>query len=75
MYRQYIYVVEFGSYSLWIAIILGFKSGGCGTIGDSIDSSSNIQLYPEGRLGLGVQQGSTDRYAYGRANSHRSCVD
>jgi len=29
----------------------------------TIDLSSNIQLYPEGRLGLGVQQGSPDRYA------------
>jgi len=26
--------VKFGSYSWWIAVILGFESGGCGTIGD-----------------------------------------
>jgi len=26
--------VKFGSYSWWIAVILGFKSGGCGIIGD-----------------------------------------
>jgi len=26
--------VEFGGYSWWIAVILGFKSGGCRTIGD-----------------------------------------
>ena len=38
-------------------------------------SSSNAQLYPEERLGLGVQLGSPDRYSYGGANSHRSCVD
>ena len=38
-------------------------------------SSSDVQLYPEERLGLGVQQGSPDRYSYGGANSCRSCVD
>jgi len=37
--------------------------------------SSDVQLYPEKRLGLGVQQGSLDRYSYGGANSHKSCVD
>ena len=41
----------------------------------TMDSRSDVQLYPEGRLGLGAQQGSPDRYSYGRANSHRSCVD
>ena len=40
-----------------------------------MDSSSDVQLYPEGRLELGTQQGSPDRYSYGGANSHRSCVD
>ena len=40
-----------------------------------MDSSSDVQLYPEGRLGLSMQQGSTNRYSYGRENSHRSCVD
>jgi len=38
-------------------------------------SSSNVQLYPEERLGLGMQQGSPDYYSYSGANSHRSCVD
>ena len=38
-------------------------------------SSSNVQLYPEERLGLGTQQDSPDRYSYGGANSHRSCAD
>jgi len=40
-----------------------------------MDSSSDVQLYPEGGLGLGAQQGSLDRYSYGGANSHRSYVD
>jgi len=31
----------------------------------TMDSSSDIQLYPEERLGLGAQQGSPDRYSYG----------
>jgi len=39
-----------------------------------MDSSSDVQLYPEGRLGLSMQQGSTNRYSYGEANSHISCV-
>jgi len=41
----------------------------------TIVSSSDVQLYTEERLGLGVQQSSPDRYSYGGANSHRSCVD
>jgi len=41
----------------------------------TIDSSSDDQLYPKGRLGLGAQQGSPDLYSYGRANSHKSYVD
>jgi len=41
----------------------------------TIDSSSDVQLYPEERLGLGAQQGSPYRYSYGGANSHKSCVD
>jgi len=36
----------------------------------TMDSSSDVQLYPQGRLGLGAQQGSSDRYSYGGANSH-----
>ena len=35
--------------------------------------SSDVQLYPEERLGLSVQQVSPDRYSY--ANSHKSCMD
>jgi len=34
-----------------------------------------FQLYFEERLGLGAQQDSSDRYSYGGANSHKSCVD
>ena len=41
----------------------------------TIDSSSDVQLYSEERLGLDAQQGSLDCYSYGGANSHRSCVD
>jgi len=41
----------------------------------TMDSSSDVQLYAEERLGLGTQQGSSDRYSYGGANSHRSCID
>ena len=41
----------------------------------TINSSSHVQLYPEGRLGLGTQQDSPDRYFYGGADSHRSCID
>jgi len=32
-----------------------------------MDSSSDVQLYPEERLGLNAQQGSPDRYSYGGA--------
>ena len=40
-------------------------------------SSSDVQLCPEGRLGLGGASayGSPNRYSYGGANSHKSCVD
>jgi len=41
----------------------------------TMDSSSDVQLYPEGRLGLNAQQDSPDRYSYGGANSHISCID
>ena len=34
-----------------------------------IDLSSDVQLYPEERLGLGAQQDSPYRYSYGGANS------
>ena len=40
-----------------------------------MDSSSDIQLYPKERLGLGAQQDSPDRYSYGRVKSYKSCVD
>ena len=40
-----------------------------------MDSHSDVQLYPEGRLGLDGQQDSLNRYSYGGANSHRSYVD
>ena len=43
----------------------------------TMDSSTDVQLYlyPKERLGLGVQQGSPDRYSYGGANSHIFYVD
>ena len=41
----------------------------------AVVSSSDVKLYPEERLRLGTQQGNPDRYSYGEANSHRSCVD
>jgi len=41
----------------------------------TMNSSSDVQLYSEERLGLGVQQGSSDRYSYSGVNSHKSCVD
>ena len=41
----------------------------------TMDSSLDVQLYPEERLGLGVQHGTPDRYFYCEANSHKSCVD
>jgi len=31
-------------------------------------------VVPEERLGLDAQQGSPDRYSYGGAKSHKSCV-
>ena len=40
--------------------------------------SSDVQFYPEGRLGLssaGPQQESLGRYSYGGANSYKSCVN
>jgi len=33
----------------------------------TMDSSLDVQLCPEGRLGLGIQQGSPDHYSYGGA--------
>ena len=41
----------------------------------TMDLNSDVQLYPEGRLGLGAQQSSPDQYSYGEANSHKSSVD
>jgi len=38
-------------------------------------SRSDVQFYPESRLGLGAQPDRSDRYSYGGANSHKSCVD
>ena len=41
-------------------------------------SSSDVQFYPEGRLGLGkgdAQQESTDHYSCVGENSHKSYVD
>jgi len=38
-------------------------------------SISDVQLYPEERLRLSVQQDSSDRYSYGGTNSYKSCVD
>ena len=37
--------------------------------------SSNVQLYPEERLGLGAQQDSLDHYSDSGASSHKFCVD
>ena len=37
---------------------------------DTMDSSLDVQLYPRERLGLGAQQGSSERYSYSGANSH-----
>ena len=37
--------------------------------------SSDVQLYPEERFRLSAQQDSPDRYSYGGANTHRSCID
>jgi len=38
-------------------------------------SSSDVQFYPDGRLGLGSVSASPDRYSYSGANSHKSCMD
>jgi len=40
-------------------------------------SSSNVQLNPEGRLGLGGAgtYEIPDHYLYGGANYHKSCMD
>ena len=42
-----------------------------------IVSSSDGQLYPEGRLELGGASAdeSPDRYSYDEENSHKSCMD
>ena len=40
-----------------------------------MDSSSDVQLYPKGRLGLGAQQGSPNHYSYDGVNSNKFCVD
>ena len=38
--------------------------------------SSDVQFYPEGRLGrAGTQQGSLDHYSCVGANSHKSCMN
>ena len=39
----------------------------------TINSSSDVQLYPKERLGLGSQQDSPNHYSYGGVNSY--CVD
>ena len=78
MCRQCVCVAKFKSYSWWIAVILGFKIGGYGIIRAIMISSSDVQFYPKGKLGqgsLGAKQESSDRYSYGGANSHRTCVD
>ena len=41
----------------------------------TMDLSSDVQLYLEGKLGRGAQQDSPDYDSYGGANSHKSCVD
>ena len=43
---------KFKNYSQWIAVILGFKSGGCATIKDYDDFELGWSVYPEERLGL-----------------------
>jgi len=58
-------------------VILGFKSDFMEQSKTTMVSSSDVQLYPEGRLGLGgigVYE-SLDCYFYGGANSHKFCVD
>jgi len=45
--------MKFESYSWWIAVIIGFKSGSCGTIRDYDGFEFGFQLYLEERLGLG----------------------
>jgi len=40
-----------------------------------IVSSSDVQLHPKERQGLGAQHGSPDRYSYGGVNSHKFFVD
>ena len=41
----------------------------------TMDSSSDVQLYPKEKLVLEAQQDSPDCYSYGGENSHKSCVD
>ena len=37
--------------------------------------SSYVEFYLKCRLRLGVQHDSLDRYFYGKANFHKSCMD
>ena len=69
--------MKFGGYSWWIAVILGLKIGGCGTIRDYDGFELGCSSLPESRLGLGgagAQQESSDCYSYSEANSHKFCV-
>ena len=42
-----VYVAEFGGYSWWIAVILDFKSDGCGTIGDYDGFELRCSIVPQ----------------------------
>jgi len=46
-----VYVAEFGGYSWWIAVILGFKIGGCGTIGDYDGFEIGCSIVPRREIG------------------------
>ena len=68
-------VMEFGGYSWWIAVILSFKSGGYGTIVDYDRFELGCSIVPQRKTGTRRTTRCPDRYSYGGANSHKSCVD
>ena len=72
------HVAKFGDYSWLIELSSASRSEVVEQSETMTVSSSDVQFYPERRLGLGgtsAQQESPDHYSYGGANSHKFCLD
>ena len=75
MYQQCVYIANLEVTVGGLQLSSASKAVVVEQLETTMDSGSDVQLYPKGRLGLGAQQGSPDRYSYSGANSHRSYVD